>query len=262
MHRDGYFDESVASTYDDDVDSFNLEAVDPVVDFLAELVGSGSALEFGIGTGRIALPLTMKGVNVHGIDLSKAMLTKLAEKTGGDRISVTQGDFATTSCSGSFSLVYLIFNTIMNLTTQEAQVRCFQNAASHLNPGGNFVIQVMVPALQQIPPGETNHVFDLRDDHWGVDTYDVVSQSLTSHHLKVHNQKVDLSSTPFRYVWPSELDLMARIANLRLKARWGGWQKEPFTNTSRYHVSVWEKPLTSDKTTTAAESNAHPPEAH
>ncbi len=242
MHSDGYFDERVAATYDDDVDSFNPEAVEPVVDFLAELVGSGNALEFGIGTGRIALPLAMKGIEVHGIELSNAMIAKLAEKTGGDRIRVTQGDFATRSCGGSFSLVYLIFNTIMNLTTQDEQVRCFQNAASHLNPGGSFVIEVMVPALQLLPHGQTNHVFDLRDDHWGVDTYNLVSQSLKSHHLRVRNQKVELSSIPFRYVWPSELDLMARIANLKLKARWGGWKKEPFTNTSRYHVSVWEKP--------------------
>ncbi len=242
MHNDGYFDEKVAATYDDDVDAFKPEAVEPVVDFLAELAGSGNALEFGIGTGRIALPLAMKGIEVHGIELSNAMIAKLAEKTGSDRILVTQGDFATTSCGRSFSLVYLIFNTIMNLTTQDEQVRCFQNAASHLKPGGSFVIEVMIPALQSLSYGETNHVFDLSDCHWGVDTYDVVSQSLTSHHLRVRDQKVELSSIPFRYVWPSELDLMARIANLKLKARWGGWKKEPFTNISRYHVSVWEKP--------------------
>ena len=241
MHSDGYFDEKVAATYDGDVDAFSPDAVDPVVNFLADLAGGGRALEFGVGTGRIALPLAEKGVEVHGIDLSKAMLDKLAEKPGGDRIPVTQGDFAVTSCGGSFSLVYLIFNTIMNLTTQEAQVSCFQNAASHLDPGGSFVIEVMTPALQRIPFGETNHVFDFRNDHWGIDTYDVVSQTLTSHHMKVRDQQAELSSTPFRYVWPSELDLMARIANLKLKARWGGWRKEPFTNTSRYHVSVWEK---------------------
>ncbi len=243
MPSDGYFDERVASTYDYDVDSFNPDAVDPVVNFLAELANGGSALEFGIGTGRIALPLAIKGVEVHGIDISNAMLTKLAQKAGRDRIPVTQGDFATTSCQGSFSLVYLIFNTIMNLTTQDEQVQCFQNAASHLNPGGSFVIEVMVPALQLIPFGEKNYVFDLCDDHWGVDTYDVVSQSVESHHVRVRNQKLEMSSIPFRYVWPSELDLMAKIANLKLKARWGSWKKEPFTNTSRYHVSVWEKPI-------------------
>ncbi len=243
MPSDGYFNEIVASTYDYDVDSFNPEAVAPVVNFLAELANGGSALEFGIGTGRIALPLAIKGVEVHGIDISNAMLTKLAQKTGGDRIPVTQGDFATTLCGKSFSLVYLIFNTIMNLKTQDEQVKCFQNAASHLNPGGNFVIEVMVPALQLIPFGEKNYVFDLCDDHWGVDTYDVVSQSVESHHVRVRNQKLEMSSIPFRYVWASELDLMAKIANLKLKARWGSWKKEPFTNTSRYHVSVWEKPI-------------------
>ena len=243
MPSDGYFNEIVASTYDYDVDSFNPEAVAPVVNFLAELANGGSALEFGIGTGRIALPLAIKGVEVHGIDISNAMLTKLAQKTGGDRIPVTQGDFATTLCGKSFSLVYLIFNTIMNLKTQDEQVKCFQNAASHLNPGGSFVIEVMVPALQLIPFGEKNYVFDLCDDHWGVDTYDVVSQSVESHHVRVRNQKLEMSSIPFRYVWASELDLMAKIANLKLKARWGSWKKEPFTNTSRYHVSVWEKPI-------------------
>lgn len=200
MHSNGYFDERVASTYDDDVEIFSPKAVDPVVDFLAELAGSGNALEFGIGTGRIALPLAMKGVEVHGIDLSQAMLAKLAEKTGGDRLPVTRGDFSTTSCRGSFSLVYLIFNTIMNLTTQDPQVRCFQNAALHLNPGGYFVIEVMVPAVQLIPYGETNNVFEFHDDRWGIDTYDVVSQSLKSYRIRVRNQKVELSSIPFRYV--------------------------------------------------------------
>lgn len=241
MHSDNYFEESIAATYDNDVDC-SPEVVNPTVDLLVILAGNGRALEFGIGTGRIALPLARKGVEVHGIDLSEAMLAKLAEKPGSDRIPVIQGNFATASCDGSFSLVYLVFNTIMNLTTQDEQVQCFQNAASHLSPGGHFVVEVMVPALQQIPHGETHHVFDLRDDHWGVDTYDVVSQSVESHHVRIRGQKVEFSSIPFRYVWPSELDLMARIAGLKLKARWGSWEKEPFINTSRYHVSVWEKP--------------------
>ena len=241
MQSDGYFDKRVAATYDNDVGCGDPETVEPVVDFLVELVDSGRALEFGIGTGRIALPLAMKGVEVHGIDLSKAMLTKLAEKPGGDRIHVTQGDFAITVCEGPFSLVYLIFNTIMNLKTQDEQVRCFQNAASHLAPGGSFVIEVMMPALQLVPFGETNRVFEFHDDHWGVDTYDVVSQRLTSHHFRIRDGQTELSSIPFRYVWPSELDLMAKIANLELKARWGGWKKEPFTHLSRHHVSVWAK---------------------
>ena len=242
MQSDGYFDQSVAATYDADVEADQAEAVDPIVDCLAELADGGRVLEFGIGTGRIALPLAMKGVEVHGIDHSQAMLTKLAAKPGGDRLPVTQGNFATTVCEGSFSLVYLIFNTVMNLTTQEAQVRCFQNAASHLTPGGRFVIEVMVPALQRLPLGETHQAFECRDDHWCIDIYDVVSQTVQSHHMRVRNQVVERSSIPFRYVWPSELDLMARIADLKLTARWGGWQQEPFTNISRYHVSVWEKP--------------------
>lgn len=241
MTNDGYFGEDIAATYDDDIGSNDPDSVQPAVDFLAELATSGRALEFGIGTGRIALPLSKKNIEVHGIDLSKAMLAELSAKPGGTQISVTQGDFATTSCQGSFSLVYLVFNTIMNLTTQNAQVSTFQNAASHLDPGGIFVIEVMVPALQLLPLGETNHVFEFHDDHWGIDTYDVVSQTLESHHLRIRDQKMELSSTPFRYVWPSELDLMARIANMRLKARWGSWKKEPFTNTSRHHISVWEK---------------------
>ena len=242
MQSDGYFDQSVAATYDDDVESDQAEAVDPIVDCLAELTGGGRVLEFGIGTGRIALPLAMKGVEVQGIDQSQAMLAQLAAKPGGDRLPVTQGDFATTCCEGSFSLVYLIFNTIMNLTTQEAQVRCFQNAASHLTPGGRFVIEVMVPALQRLPLGETHQVFECRDDHWGIDIYDVVSQTVQSHHMRVRNQVVERSSIPFRYVWPSDLSLQPSTADHTLTARSRGWQQEPFLNTSRYHLSVWEKP--------------------
>lgn len=241
MSNDGYFGEAIAETYDDDVDSFNSDVIEPVVDCLKELAGNGRVLEFGIGTGRIALPLAKRGVEVHGIDLSGAMLHKLAEKTGGGGIPVIQGDFATTKCEGSFSLVFLIFNTIMNLTTQESQVKCFQNASEHLEPGGRFVIEVLVPTLQRIPFGETQHVFEFGDDHWGIDDYDFVSQTVKSHHMRVRNSEIELNSIPCRYVWPSELDLMARIANMELKERWGSWQKEPFTNTSRYHVSVWEK---------------------
>lgn len=241
MQNDGYFGKEIAETYDSDVDAFNPKSVEPVVDFLTKLAGKGRVLEFGIGTGRIALPLSKRGIEVHGIDLSGAMLSKLTEKAGGDRISVTQGDFATTTCEGSFSLVYLIFNTIMNLTTQDAQVKCFQNAAAHLESGGRFVIEVIVPSLQRIPFGETKHVFEFGDDHWGVDHYDFVSQTLNSHHMIVRDSKIELSCIPCRYVWPSELDLMAKIANVELKGRWGGWKEEPFTNTSRSHVSVWEK---------------------
>src|SRR5438128_405628 len=156
--------------------------VDPVIDLLVELAGSGRALELGIGTGRIALPLAQRGVPVHGIDLSKAMAARLRAKPGGDAIGVTIGDFATTTVDGTFSVAYLVFNTISNLTTQAAQVACFRNVASHLEPGGCFVIEVGIPDLQRLPPGETVRAFHVSETHWGLDEYDVAVQGLTSHH--------------------------------------------------------------------------------
>jgi SAM-dependent methyltransferase len=164
VHDDGYFDERVAATYDEsEGETFDPAVIDLTVDVLAELAGEGHALEFGIGTGRIALPLARRGVPVHGIDLSKAMVARLRAKPGGDDIGVTIGDLATTTVDGSFSLAYLVFNTIMNLTTQEAQVACFRNAAAHLEPGGCFLIEVMIPELQRLPPGETFRVFSGRE---------------------------------------------------------------------------------------------------
>ncbi|MGZ8572073.1 MAG: class I SAM-dependent DNA methyltransferase [Actinomycetota bacterium] len=221
---------------------FDASVVDTTVDFLEALAGSGRALELGIGTGRIALPLAQRGVTVHGIDLSEAMVARLREKGGGDAIAVTIGDFATTRVDGSFSLAYLVFNTIMNLTTQAAQVACFRNVAAHLEPGGYFVVEVMVPELQRLPPGETFHVFSASGSHWGIDEYDVASQRLTSHHIEVIDGRIEHLSMPFRYVWPSELDLMAELAGMTLRERWAGWKKEPFTSESPRHVSVWEKP--------------------
>ena len=242
MHDDGYFDEHVAARYDDDEgEEFDPEVIDETADFLAELAGSGRALELGIGTGRIALPLAQRGVQVHGIDMSQAMVAKLRAKPGAEDIGVTIGDFATTKVDGSFSLAYLVFNTIMNLTTQEAQVACFRNAAAHLQQGGCFVIEVGIPSLQRLPPGETVRAFSLSQDYWGFDEYDVVTQGLTSHHFSIRNGTVDRLSIPFRYVWPSELDLMAHIAGMTLRERWGGWRREPFTSDSDKHVSVWEK---------------------
>jgi len=239
-----HFDEPVAETYDEyAAQMFRPEAVDPVVDFLAELAGDGAALEFGIGTGRIALPLAARGVPVHGIDLSEAMVEKLRAKPGGDAIPVTIGDFASTSVDATFTLAYLVFNTISNLTTQDEQVACFENVAAHLEPGGCFVIEVEVPDLQRLPHGERFVVFHLGDTHVGVDEYDVATQGLVSHHLqRTEGGGYERSSGPFRYVWPSELDLMARIAGMRLRERWAGWKREPFTNESTKHVSVWEKP--------------------
>jgi SAM-dependent methyltransferase len=212
------------------------------VDFLAGLAGEGRALELGIGTGRVALPLSQRGVEVHGIDLSQAMVARLREKPGGEEIGVTIGDFATTKVDGSFSLVYLVFNTIMNLTTQDAQVACFENAAAHLEPAGCFVIETGVPGLRLLSPGERFVVFDLSEGHVGIDEYDVENQGLISHHFSPDDGRWTLRSIPFRYAWPAELDLMARIAGMTLRERWSGWHREPYTSESAKHVSVWEKP--------------------
>jgi len=243
VHDDGYFDERIAATYDDDAEIFDPRVIDPVVHFLADRVGPGRALEFGIGTGRIALPLARQGVSVHGIEMSKAMAARLHAKPGGAKIGVTIGDFATTAVEGRFSAVYLIFNTINNLTTQAAQVACFRNAAAHLEPGGRFVIEVGVPALQRLPPRESLVAFRLSETRWGIDEYDVATQGLTSHHLKIVDGRAERFSVPFRYVWPAELDLMAQLAGMTLKERWGGWRCEPFTSTSTSHISVWETPM-------------------
>jgi ubiquinone/menaquinone biosynthesis C-methylase UbiE len=236
-----YFDEPIAASYDDDVEMFDPKHVDPVVDFLADLAGKGRALELGIGTGRIALPLVSRGVSVHGIDLSQAMISRLVAKPGASAISVSVGDFSKTLVDGSFSLVYLVFNTIMNLTTQRAQTACFRNAAAHLEPGGAFVIEVMLPRLQKLPHGEKLVAYELNENHWGVDEYDVVAQGLVSHHVRVVDGVPELYSTPFRYIWPAELDLMAQMAGMTLKERWSDWDRKPFTSLSEGHVSVWVK---------------------
>jgi len=242
QHEDGYFDERVAERYDDDTEIFDPAVVDPVVDFVAEIAGGGRALELGIGTGRIAVPLAQRGVPVHGIELSKAMAARLRAKPGGEDIGVTIGDFATSRVDGTFSVAYLVFNTIMNLTTQAAQVACFRNVASHLDPGGCFVIEVGVPGLQRLPPGETIHAFHVSETRWGLDEYDVARQGLTSHHFEIVDGTLERFSVPFRYAWPAELDLMAQLAGMKLRERWSGWNREPFTSDSRKHVSVWEKP--------------------
>jgi SAM-dependent methyltransferase len=238
-----HFGERVAATYDQSsADRFAPAVVDPVVDFLAGLAGDGAALELGVGTGRIALPLSRRGVPVHGIDLSEAMVARLRAKPGADRIGVTIGDFATTTVDGRFAVAYLVFNTIGNLTTQDEQVACFQNVAAHLQPGGCFVLEVGVPQLQRLPPGETVRAFALSPTHLGFDEYDVASQGLISHHYTVQDGRLERYSLPLRYVWPAELDLMARLAGMTLRERWSGWRREPFTSDSTGHVSVWEKP--------------------
>jgi hypothetical protein len=212
-------------------------AIEPVVDLLAELAGDGAALELAIGTGRIALPLAARGVPVTGIELSAPMVEQLRAKPGGDAIPVTIGDMTTTRVDGTFHVVYLVYNTIMNVTTQEAQVACFVNAAAHLEQCGCFVVEVGVPDLRRLPAGERYVTFSVRDDYVGVDEYDVVNQGLISHHQSTGRRL----SLPFRYVWPSELDLMARIAGMTLRDRWEGWDRSPFTAESRKHVSVWVK---------------------
>jgi SAM-dependent methyltransferase len=240
---DGYFDERVAARYDESAaEMFAPAVVDPVIDLLVELAGGGRALELGIGTGRIALPLAQRGMPVHGIEVSKAMVARLRAKPGGEEIGVTIGDFATTTVDGTFSVAYLVFNTILNLTTQAAQVACFTNVAAHLEPGGCFVIEAGVPDLQRLPPGETIRAFHVSETRWGFDEYDVAIQGLTSHHFEIVDGEVERLSVPFRYAWPSELDLMAQLAGMRLRERWSGFKREPFTSDSRKHVTVWEKP--------------------
>jgi SAM-dependent methyltransferase len=243
MHDDGYFGAAIADTYDDPDDPMNQPAaIDPAAAFLAELAGDGRALEFAIGTGRIGLPLRKRGVEVHGIELSRAMLEKLRGKEGGEAIPLTVGDMTSARADGMFRLVYLVYNTIMNVTTQSGQAAVFRNAAAHLESGGVFVIEVGVPDMQRLPRGETHRVFDFGERHIGIDEYDVVNQGLISHHFDIRDDTITRSSGPFRYVWPSELDLMAEMAGLRLRERWSDWDRAPFTSLSDKHVSVWEKP--------------------
>jgi SAM-dependent methyltransferase len=244
MDEDGYFGERVAATYDESsAEMFEPSVVDPVVDVLAWLAAGGRALELGIGTGRIALPLARRGVPVHGIDVSRAMITRLRAKPGGAAIGVTIGDFATTRVDGTFSVAYLVFNTIMNLTTQAAQVACFRNVAAHLDRGGCFLIEVGIPDLRRLPVGQNVVPFHVSPTRWAFDVYDdVATQAMSSHYVEVVDGRGEHSSIPFRYVWPAELDLMAQLAGLRLRERWGGWTREPFTSESRQHVSIWEKP--------------------
>lgn len=240
---DGYFGEPVAASYDDPSDPiFQPEAIDPAVSLLAELAGSGRALELAIGTGRIALPLARRGVPVHGIDMSRAMVARLRAKPGGDDIGVTIGDFASTRVEGSFSVVYLVFNTIMNLTTQQAQVDCFRNAAAHLAPGGCFVVETMVPDLRRLPPGQDAVPFQVSQDRFAFDWYDVTTQAMSSNYIDLTDGQGEYRTIPFRYVWPAELDLMAQIAGMTPRDRWDGWNRQPFTSESRQHVSVWQKP--------------------
>jgi SAM-dependent methyltransferase len=245
---DGFFDEGVAATYDTGTAGMVESAqFTQQVDLLAALAGDGPALELAIGTGRVALPLAARGVPVSGIELSRAMLAKLRAKPGGgDRsLPVAIGDMRTTRIDpvGGFTLVYLVFNTIGNVTTQEGQLEVFRTAAAHLAPGGRFLIETEVPGLRRLPPGERYVVFDRTDEHVGIDEYDPATQRAWSHHVtREPDGTSSWSSLPFRYVWPSELDLMALLAGLALENRWGDWDRSPFTSDSRSHVSVWRQP--------------------
>jgi SAM-dependent methyltransferase len=236
-----HFDESVARAYDDpDDEMFDAATLERTVAFLAAHAAGGPVLELAIGTGRVALPLAATGIEVHGIDLSEAMLRQLRTKQGGDAVSVSQGDMAHDRVPGRFRLVYLVYNTIMNLTSQHEQVACFQNAAAHLEPGGRFVVEVMVPDLQRLPRGETIRPFDVGVATIGFDEYDVVNQGLISHHYRIAGDKARAMSIPFRYAWPAEFDLMARLAGMTLVERWADWDRTPFSATSDKHVSVWQ----------------------
>ena len=224
---DDHFGPDVAARYDDDVSAmFSPAVLDRTVGVLAELACDGAALEFAIGTGRVALPLAARGVEVQGIELSTAMVERLHAKEGAGGIAVTIGDMASVRVPGGFTLVYLVFNTIGNLTTQEQQVACFSNAAAHLERGGCFVVEVGVPNLRRLLPGEDANLFSHRPGYVGFDHYtDLVAQQATSHHFVSDGSETRETTTPFRYVWPSELDLMARLAGMSLEDRWAGWDR-------------------------------------
>ena len=240
---ENHFGPDVAERYDrDSAGMFAPQTLDPALDRLETLAAGRPALELAIGTGRVGLPLAARGVSVTGIELSEAMVERLRAKPGGDAIPVTIGDMATIRVDGEFGLVYLVFNTLVNLTSQDAQVACFENAAAHLEPGGRFVVEVGIPQLRRLPPGERGNVIGIEDGYWGIDEFDVVEQRLVSHHFLATDEGIRRKSLPFRYVWPSELDLMGRLAGLRLLERSADWHGAPLTEDSRSHVSVWEKP--------------------
>jgi Methyltransferase domain len=221
---------------------FTPEELGPALDVLFELADGGPVLELAVGTGRVALPLSVRGVSVHGIELSPHMIDQLRAKAGAEDIAVTIGDMTTTRVPGTFSLVYLVFNTIMNVTTQAEQVAVFVNAAAHLDVGGHFVVEVIVPQLRRLPPGESTRVFTCTDQHVGFETFDdLVGQISSSHHWMEIDGVLVRDSAPFRYVWPSELDLMGQLAGFRFVDRWAGWSREPFTGDSTNQVVVFQK---------------------
>jgi SAM-dependent methyltransferase len=239
------WDEAAARTYDTPgTGMFAPEVLGPTVDRLAELSAGGRALELAIGTGRVAIPLHERGVPVVGIELSGPMIAQLRAKVGEDAIPVVHGDMATTQVEGEFSLVYLVFNSISNLQTQDEQVECFGNAARHLAPAGRFVVELWVPELRTLPLGRTATVFGVGPGYLGIDVFDVAAQRGVSVHVQYdeHQGQARVTQGPFRYVWPGELDLMARLAGLKLESRSAAWTGARFTHESTSHVSVYRKP--------------------
>jgi SAM-dependent methyltransferase len=237
------WDEATAASYDHgSAHMFAPDVLAPAVEFLARLAGTGPALEFAIGTGRVAVPLVARGIPVSGIELSRPMVGQLRRKASYDELPVVVGDMATAVVPGEFSLVYVVWNSIGNLRTQDEQVRCFANAARHLAPGGRFVVELWVPGIRRFPPGQTAVPFHVDGHHVGFDTYDMTTQQGTSHHYTRSNDgTVRYAASNFRYIWPAECDLMARLAGLDLEQRVADWDRSPFTSDSESHVSVWRK---------------------
>ncbi|TQM10887.1 methyltransferase family protein [Pseudonocardia kunmingensis] len=244
MRQEDIWDEAAARQYDTPgTGMFAPEVLEPTVDRLVELAGGGRALEFAIGTGRVAVPLAARGVPVTGIELSRPMIDRLRTKVDEASVPVVVGDMATARAPGSYTLVYLVFNTISNLLTQAEQVACFRNAARHLGPGGRFVIELEVPELRVLPPGREATVFHSEPGYVGLDTYDVVNQRMVSHHFRFSDgRQAELFRSPHRYIWPAELDLMAQLAGMELESRHADWAGSAFTAESRSHVSVYRLP--------------------
>ncbi|MFG3203598.1 class I SAM-dependent methyltransferase [Streptomyces sp. NPDC048192] len=248
MEQENIWDTAAAQRYDTPgTGMFAPEVLTPTVTRLAELAEGGAALEFAIGTGRVAVPLAERGVPVTGIELSGPMIEQLRTKADEAAIPVVLGDMATTRAPGTYSLVYLVYNTISNLLTQAEQVECFRNAARHLAPGGRFVIELWVPELRTLPPGKEATVWRTDPGYIGLDTYDILNQRVVSHHFHFDGgggtQEARLYRSPHRYIWPSELDLMARLAGFDLESRHADWSGAEFTADSRSHVSVYRLPV-------------------
>ncbi len=244
LTQDQLWDARAARTYDTPGEGmFADDVLGPTLDRLVGLAGGGRVLELAVGTGRVAVPLVERGVDVTGIELSGPMIDRLREKVDADRLPVVHGDMATATAPGDFSLVYLVFNTVANLLTQDAQVECFRNAARHLAPGGRFVVELWVPQLRSLPPGSPGAVFAAQDGYLGVDTIDPLHQRVISHHVRFgEGREATIGRTPHRYVWPAELDLMGRLAGFGLESRHADWSGSPFTADSTSHVSVYRLP--------------------